>query len=45
LDLKEEYFTPGKKYYNRVQQCLRENSQLKLNLLVAWDPPGTYFHI
>ncbi|KDR22204.1 ribonuclease P protein subunit p40-like [Zootermopsis nevadensis] len=39
VDLKEQYFTPGKKYYNRVQHCLKENLQLKLNLLVAWDPP------
>lgn len=39
LDLKEQHFAPGKKFYNRVQQCLRENIQVKQNLLVAWDPP------
>jgi ribonuclease P/MRP protein subunit RPP40 len=39
LDLKEPHFTPGKKFYNRVQQQLRENTQLKFNLLMAWDPP------
>jgi Ribonuclease P 40kDa (Rpp40) subunit. len=45
LDLNEQHFTPGKKFYDRVQRQLRENTQLKFNLLMAWDPPGTYFHI
>ncbi|PSN57583.1 hypothetical protein C0J52_00533 [Blattella germanica] len=39
LDLKGEQFTPGKKNYERVQQCLKENFQLKMNCLIAWDPP------
>ncbi|XP_033230814.1 ribonuclease P protein subunit p40-like [Belonocnema kinseyi] len=39
LDLKKECFTPGKKNYERVRNCLQENLKIPFDVVVAWDPP------
>ncbi|XP_069694723.1 ribonuclease P protein subunit p40-like isoform X1 [Periplaneta americana] len=39
LDLKKQHFTPGKKNYDRVCECLTNNARLNMNLLVTWKPP------
>ncbi|XP_051159962.1 ribonuclease P protein subunit p40-like isoform X2 [Leptopilina boulardi] len=39
LDLKKECFTPGKKNYERVRNCLKNYFKETFDVIVAWDPP------
>ncbi|XP_013402583.1 ribonuclease P protein subunit p40-like [Lingula anatina] len=38
INLTEEYFTPGKNYYERVKWCLTDRLSLVFDFLVAWLP-------
>ncbi|XP_014204186.1 ribonuclease P protein subunit p40 [Copidosoma floridanum] len=39
IDLKDEKLTPGKKYYERIQNSLDRLHKLKFDVILAWDPP------
>lgn len=38
IDLTPDYFTPGRKNYNRVLWCLKDRLDLVFDLLVSWTP-------
>ncbi|KAG7200319.1 hypothetical protein KM043_017782 [Ampulex compressa] len=39
IDLKKEYFTPGKKNYEHTRAALEKRFNKKFDVIVAWDPP------
>ena len=39
----KENFVPGKKFYDRVQWCLKD--KLKMDCLVTWTPDGKIMFI
>lgn len=41
IDLTNENFVSGKKYYERVRMALEERLEQKFDVIVSWDPPST----
>nr|XP_018905196.1 PREDICTED: ribonuclease P protein subunit p40-like [Bemisia tabaci] len=39
IDLADGSLRPGTKLYARVQKCLKERIKLKLDFIIAWEPP------
>ena len=42
IDLTNESFIPGKKNYERIRIALEERLTQKFDVIVSWDPPGSY---
>lgn len=42
IDLTNENFIPGKKNYERVRTALEERFNETFDVIISWDPPGTY---
>ena len=40
VDLASSYFVPGKKQYERVRWCLKENQLLTFKFLMSWTCEG-----
>ncbi|XP_058806318.1 ribonuclease P protein subunit p40-like [Phymastichus coffea] len=39
IDLKDDKLTPGKKYYERIRNCLNNLPDLTFDVILSWDPP------
>lgn len=42
VDLKAEFFKPGKPYYERAKFCLKEKDNLSADFILVWDNTGMY---
>ena len=41
LDLKAEFFMPGKSCYERACTCLKNSPHLQADFIFSWNPCGT----
>ncbi|XP_012275098.1 ribonuclease P protein subunit p40-like [Orussus abietinus] len=41
INLKDDNFTPGRKFYEHVRRCFKERFKQTFNVILAWEPPET----